>query len=265
MRLTEEGIQEILVRRQAVLTDVHVVYTSGKHGEAYVNKDVVLPHVADTSALCKELAYRVRHLVPEVVVAPVAGAIALSQSLAHHLSRLLHRKVLAVYADRRVMEHEAVQRERDELLRLTGLLTDAWSMGDAERIAAARALEVYAATVRVRPKQADEFVLKRGYDKLVFERRALIVEDIVNTGGSIRETAIATGMAGAEIVGACCLVNRGGQTAEMLGFRELISLLNVQMDAWDEHEMPDWLRDRPITTEVGKGKEYLAKKASSSL
>lgn len=260
--LTEADVLALLKEYGAYLDDLHVVYASGKHGCQYINKDAVLPHVAVVSRLCEELARRTVHLEPEVVVGPVAGAVALAQWLAHHLSALLGRTVLAVYADRRHEEYEMVYQEHTQLLTLADTLMAEWPKGAEERTRAADALRRFVAAVRARPTLQDTFVLKRGYDVLAAEKRVLVVEDVINTGGSIRGVAIAAACAGAEIVGGCCLVNRGGQTAETLRFPAFIALLHMKMDAWDEHELPDWLRDRPIATHVGKGRASLAKKGA---
>src|SRR3954451_16234764 len=53
------------------------------------------------------------------------------------------------------------------------------------------------------------FILRRGYDRLVSGRRVLVVDDIVNTGLSLRETTEAVRQAGGQVVGAACLVSRG--------------------------------------------------------
>jgi len=41
---------------------------------------------------------------------------------------------------------------------------------------------------------------------------------------------------------------------------ELFALVNVQLDAWDEADCPLCAQNVPINTDVGKGRECLAKK-----
>src|SRR3954466_9836884 len=53
------------------------------------------------------------------------------------------------------------------------------------------------------------FVLRRGYDRVVSGRRVLVVDDIVNSGHSLRQTVEAVRAAGGEVAGAACLVSRG--------------------------------------------------------
>lgn len=56
----------------------------------------------------------------------------------------------------------------------------------------------------------NKFVIKRGYDKLVFGKSVLIVEDILNTGGSVRKVVEAVRRTGGRVVAvAAFLCNRG--------------------------------------------------------
>ena len=84
----------------AILTNDHLVYTSGKHGSVYVNKDAMYPHVRETSDVCAEFAHRAAEFDIEAVVGPALGGIILAQWTAYHLSRLLGRDVLALYAEK---------------------------------------------------------------------------------------------------------------------------------------------------------------------
>lgn len=61
------------------------------------------------------------------------------------------------------------------------------------------------------------FVLRRGYDQLVSTRKVLVVDDIVNTGDSIRQTIDAVRAAGGEVVAAVSLVFVGNFDAKPLG------------------------------------------------
>src|SRR4029077_2981542 len=66
---------EILAEAGAVITGSHVVYTSGRHGSAYVNKDAVYPHTERVAELCGLLADATRATRPEVVCGPALGGI----------------------------------------------------------------------------------------------------------------------------------------------------------------------------------------------
>lgn len=86
--------REILAECGALLTDVHVVYTSGRHGSAYVNKDAVFPHTGLVSELCGLFAEAFVADGVEVVAGPALGGVILSQWTAHRLG------ALAVYAEK---------------------------------------------------------------------------------------------------------------------------------------------------------------------
>jgi orotate phosphoribosyltransferase len=58
-------------------------------------------------------------------------------------------------------------------------------------------------------------VLRRGYDSLVSGKRVLAVDDIVNTGLSLRQTVEGVRDAGGQMVGAACLVNRANVDASL--------------------------------------------------
>ena len=61
------------------------------------------------------------------------------------------------------------------------------------------------------------FVLRRGYDDAVRGKRVLVVDDVVNTGLSVRETADAVRAAGGEVVTVACLCTRGKRGAGRRG------------------------------------------------
>ena len=98
--MNEQEVLQILGKVGAVITDSHIVYTSGKHGTAYVNKDAVYPHTAETSHLCRAIAERFADDEVEVVIAPAIGGVVLSQWMAHHLSGMNGHEVLGVYAEK---------------------------------------------------------------------------------------------------------------------------------------------------------------------
>src|SRR5512135_2990849 len=60
-------------------------------------------------------------------------------------------------------------------------------------------------------------VLRRGYDKLVAGRRVVVVDDIVNTGHSIRQSIQAVRVAGGDVISAATLVTRGNVKAAGVG------------------------------------------------
>ena len=208
--MNEQGVLKLLGKVGAVITDSHVVYTSGLHGTAYVNKDAVYPHTAETSQLCLAIA---EHFADEdvgVVIAPAIGGVILSQWTAHHLSEMSGHEVLGVYAEK---------------------------------------------------SDGDTFLIKRGYDKLVAGKNVLVVEDVLTTGGSAKKVVEATRAMGGNIIGLGVLCNRGGITPQdVADVPKLTALVSVKLDAYDEATCPLCEQNVPINTDVGKGREFLARR-----
>jgi orotate phosphoribosyltransferase len=105
------------------------------------------------------------------------------------------------------------------------------------------------------------FTLRRGYDQVVAGKRVLVVDDIVNTGLSLRQTAEAVGGAGAQVVGAACLVSRGNVDAAGLGVARYVYLLEYKIPAWPASACPLCQAGVPVNTRYAHGREYLARQA----
>ena len=211
--MNEQEVLKILVDVGAIITDSHIVYTSGKHGSAYVNKDAVYPHTKLISMLCREIAmtFPILEGWVDVVVGPAIGGVVLSQRVAEHLSQMQGNEVMSVYAE----------------------------------------------------KDDGGFVIKLGYDKLVAGKQVLVVEDVLTTGGSARDVVRAVKELSGIVVGVGVLCNRGGITKEDMGVRRLKALVNIRLQVWDEKDCPLCAQDVPINTDVGKGREFLARKQLS--
>jgi orotate phosphoribosyltransferase len=243
--MKEQEVLRILGKVGAVIKDSHIVYTSGKHGNAYVNKDAVYPYYYETSDLCRAIAENFADDNVEVVIGPAIGGVILSQWTAAHLTQITGHTVLGVYA------------EREEQLLLD-------SQGnDKSFVVIDKVIRIWGGQQLVIKKT--EFVIKRGYDKLIAGKRVLMVEDVLTTGGSAKKVIEATRALGGNVIGLGVLCNRGGVTAENVGNPpKLFSLLNLKLDDWDEADCPLCAQGVPINTDVGKGREYLARKGGKS-
>ncbi|MBI2484065.1 phosphoribosyltransferase [Candidatus Uhrbacteria bacterium] len=114
--MTTEEIKATLESVKALITDSHIVYTSGMHGSAYINKDALYPHTEKISALCAEIAHRFAKEAPDAVIAPALGGIILSQWTAHHLTYMLERQVYGVYAEKVEDGGFVIKRGYDKLI-----------------------------------------------------------------------------------------------------------------------------------------------------
>lgn len=77
--------------------------------------------------------------------------------------------------------------------------------------------------------------LRRGFS-LNEAERVLVVEDVVTTGGSTRETMQVARAAGAQVVAAAAIVNRSGGAAEL--DVPLHALLELQLPTYDPAVCP---------------------------
>ena len=85
--------------------------------------------------------------------------------------------------------------------------------------------------------------LRRGFS-LSEAERVLVVEDVVTTGGSTRETMQVASAAGAQVVAAAAIVNRSGGAAE-LGV-PLHALLDLALPTYDPAACPLCVSGAPI-------------------
>lgn len=95
-----KDIIQILKKVGAILTDDHFVYTSGRHGSVYINKDFLYPYPKETSVVGKMFAQKVKDLEIEVVAAPAVGGTILAQWTAYFLSKFKKKEILAVYTEK---------------------------------------------------------------------------------------------------------------------------------------------------------------------
>ncbi len=135
----------------------------------------------------------------------------------------------------------------------------------ATRVAESISLRTNKPVASVFAEEHDQFpgrVFKRGYDAHVTGKRVLVVEDILNTGGSVRDVVRAVWRAGGTVVGVSAICNRGGVTlADIDNPPKLVSLVNVSMARYPEDDCPLCRDNVEINTTVGKGAQFLARKA----
>ena len=225
--MDEQEVLKMLGSVGAVVTKSHVVYTSDRHGSAYVNKDKVYPHTAETSRLCREIARQFAKDNVDLVIAPAIGGVILMTWTARHLSDLMGREVLGIYAEKETVVVPDIEPGAGRKLTM----------------------------------ETGRFVIKRGYDKLVAGKNVLVVEDVLTTGGSVKKVIEATRALGGNVVGLAVLCNRGGITPQDVGgVPKLFALANVKLDSWDAAVCPLCAQGVPVDTSVGKGREFLLAK-----
>ncbi len=96
--MEEKEIIRIFEETGAIL-EGHFVYTSGKHGKVYVNKDFIYMFVLKVKLLCRIIAEHFKDKNIELVAGPAIGGVALTQWTAFVLTQFTDKEILAVYSE----------------------------------------------------------------------------------------------------------------------------------------------------------------------
>ena len=99
-------------------------------------------------------------------------------------------------------------------------------------------------------RRDDCLMLRRGF-KIALGERVLVVEDVVTTGGSTRETIAVAEAAGGLVVGAAALVNRGGSSLNVgVPFEALAEFV---VPAHEPEACPFCAQNMPLTKPGSRG------------
>lgn len=100
-------------------------------------------------------------------------------------------------------------------------------------------------------RQDGQMTLRRGF-QIAPEEKVVIVEDIVTTGLSMRETRDALVAIGVNVVGAGCVVDRANGAADTGGLK-LVSLAQVDFPDYDPENLPPELAAIPAVKPGSRG------------
>lgn len=108
-------------------------------------------------------------------------------------------------------------------------------------------------------KVGDEFDFERaGFVNHLKDRRVLVVEDLLTTGGSALKVCREAKKHGAEVIGLSVICNRGGITAEQLEVPRLEALASINFEAVDPDACELCKNGAPIVEDIGHGAKYKA-------
>ncbi|HEX6209402.1 MAG TPA: orotate phosphoribosyltransferase, partial [Methylomirabilota bacterium] len=93
-------------------------------------------------------------------------------------------------------------------------------------------------------RQDGTLVLRRGF-RLEPDDRVLVVEDVITTGGSTRETIDVARRAGAEVVGAAAIIDRSGGAAVAID-APFIALATLKIETYEPASCPLCARGMPL-------------------
>lgn len=110
-------VVKLLKGIDAIITNNHFVYTSGKHGSVYVRKDRLYPNTKKTSDVCRLIAEKFKRKDIDVVVGPSIGGIILSQWTAYHLTKIKKKEVLGVFTEKDEESNQIFKRDYDLLVK----------------------------------------------------------------------------------------------------------------------------------------------------
>jgi orotate phosphoribosyltransferase len=92
-------------------------------------------------------------------------------------------------------------------------------------------------------RQDTRLMLRRGFSVTPADR-VLVVEDVITTGGSTRETIEVAATAGARTLGAAAIIDRGGASARIEV--PLFSLVRLEVPTYQPEACPLCARDIPV-------------------
>lgn len=138
-----------------------------------------------------------------------------------------------------------------------GVILSQWVTAHLSELTGKEVLAVYAE----KTQNGDAFIITRGYDRLITGKNVLVVEDILNTGGSAKKVVEATRAIGGNVIGLGVLWNRGMiRPQDVADIPKLFALVNIKLDSWDKASCPLCARGVPVNTNVGKYKGFLTRK-----
>ncbi len=139
-----------------------------------------------------------------------------------------------------------------------GVILSQWTAHFLTKYTGRDVLGVYADKKTVNGE--DDFVIKRGYEKIVPGKNVLVVEDLLTTGGSVRKVVAATRAIGGNVVGVGVLCNRGGVSpADLGGVPRLFVLADIKMDSWSEEDCLLCKSGVPVNADIGHGAAFIGR------
>jgi len=166
-----------IFNKSGVLTSGHFLFTSGLHGNNYMQCAKVLQYPKYTEEIIKSMAEEFKSDDIEIVVGPAMGGITISYEFARQLN------ALSIFTER----------------------------------------------------ENNIMTLRRGFN-IPKGAKVLVVEDVITTGGSVREVIDIVEKFGGEVVGVATLVDRSG--GEIQFGKKLVTAFSEKMVAYNPNDCP---------------------------
>ena len=170
--------KQLLIDNDIIVTGSHFIYTSGRHGSSYINKNKIIADPVICDSLMDGIASLVADIKVDCIVGPALGGIIFSHLLAKKLTQKHKKLIYSVFAE----------------------------------------------------KEANNFLIKRNFDKYIINKNVIVVEDIITTGISTKNVVELLKKMGANVTAVVCICNRGNVTNEQVGTPPLFySLLDLKL------------------------------------
>lgn len=142
---------------------------------------------------------------------------------------------------------------------LGGIILSTWTAYHLTKLKGKEILGIY--TEKTLDKNQ---VFTRGYDKLITGKNVLVIEDLAQTGGSVKKVVESVKAIGGTVVGVCVMVNKDPEniTSELIG-APLSWLAELKTESYEEATCPLCQQGVSINTTVGHGKKYLESKKNN--
>jgi len=112
----------------------------------------------------------------------------------------------------------------------------------------------------VPPMGGNGFTFMQEYGNFIDGKNIFIVEDIINTGGTVKNIVSLVCDWGGIVKAVGALWNRGNMTLQDMRLApKSFALVNKSFPRWSEAECPLCAAHFPINTQFGRGKEFLAR------
>lgn len=196
-------------KEKNIIIPGHFELTSGRHTSEYISKDVLSARASFDNLLdelCKQLAFFAYdgnlHDI-DVVAAPATGGINLGLLVAKHLSKMIHKDVFTVYAERKKSKKIYDQME-----------------GYGKK----GMLDVYI---------HDVFEFREEFARLIRFNKVFVVDDILTTGMSLGGVINAVRLQAGKVEYAGVIWNRGRVYPEDIIVKKIFSAINKKIEDWE--------------------------------
>src|SRR3989338_6347073 len=134
----QNEVIKILKKVGAIITDSHIVLTSGRHTDAYINPDKLLPHSKAVSKIAKIFAEKFKNKKIDIIVGPAVGGIILSTWVAYYLTKIKGKEILSLFTEKTLDKNQIFDRGFDKLVKGKNVLVveDITTTGSSARKAA---------------------------------------------------------------------------------------------------------------------------------